>query len=366
MNKITDIIDNLKYNEHEILIKKNPRVFTISDNNKQLKLEFLGKGGEGIVYKYDNYAIKFYKNIIVFNKDLFITRLTNRLANDKITNNFLTLYGYTQVFQKDVMIINLIDGNLENWILSKHTDDEWLNMIFQMLYAVLTMQQCLKMYHADMKPKNLLFKKINPSIFEYNIKTNNKTYAYKTKTNYIFMISDFGHSSSLLFPKQEYNENNISNDEINKLINKNKDLEHLASFHKRLIVTMINNTYSLDELVRIGNNNEDFNKYMANAKKEIEKDMHSYNDKVKSHMLFRSLAYYLLENDYIDIKSLQQKSKNKIHLPSKNIINILNSLSNLNGTTELLQKINEIGEKLEIGVNNKINCNEIFSLTINF
>jgi len=135
MNKITDIIDNLKYNEHEILIKKNPRVFTISDNNKQLKLEFLGKGGEGIVYKYDNYAIKFYKNIIVFNKDLFITRLTNRLANDKITNNFLTLYGYTQVFQKDVMIINLIDGNLENWILSKHTDDEWLNMIFQMLYA---------------------------------------------------------------------------------------------------------------------------------------------------------------------------------------------------------------------------------------
>jgi hypothetical protein len=338
MSKIIDIINKLKYREYETLIKKNPRIFIINEPFIQTKLEFLGKGGEGIVYKYDNYAIKFYKKSVIFNKDLFALRLANRLSNDKITNNFLTLYGYTQIFKKDVMVVNLIDGTLESWIKFKHTDNEWLIMIFQILYAVLVMQQCMQMYHADMKPKNILFKKINSTVFEY---TFNKQ-SYRIKTDYIFIISDFGHSSSLLFPKSEYNEKN----DITVAINNNLDLEHLAAFYKRLVVTIISNTYKLNDLIDMGKGNADFLIYLEQKKQEIEKYMGKYNDKVKSHMLFRSLAYYLLEYDYFDIDNLPNLGNNKIYLPSNAIRKILTSLNNLKGTDSLLAKINEIGKEI--------------------
>jgi len=344
MNKIITVIDNLKYNDHEILTKTAPGVFIISDNNINIKLDFVGKGGEGVVYKHNDYAIKFYKNIIPFNKELFVLRLINRLGN-KITNNFLTLFGCTQIFRKDVLIVNLIDGNLETWVYNKHTDNEWLCMIFQMLYGVLTMQQCLKMYHSDMKPKNLLFKKINPSVIKYNIKNGKTEHIYNIQTNYTFIISDFGHSSSLMFPKKEYNEKNMSDDKIKEFINKNKDLEQLAFFYKRLVVNMIKNTYDMNDLIKMGNNNDDFLSYMNSAKNEINSDMREYNDKVKSHMLFRSLAYYLLENNYVDIKKLKN-SEGKIYLPSKKIINILNSLSDVTGTIGLLNKLLEIGDMI--------------------
>ena len=357
MSKIMDIINKLEYRDYETLIKKNPRVFIIDDPSFQTKLEFLGKGGEGVVYKYDNYAIKFYKKSVLFNKDLFALRLANRLSNDKITNNFLTLFGYTQIFKKDVMIMNLVDGTLESWILSKHTDHEWLVMIFQILYAIVVMQKHMQMYHADMKPKNILFKKIINTVFEYTV--SNKI--YKINANSIFMISDFGHSSSLLFQKKEYNEKNMQKADIMRAINNNLDLGHLSTFYKRLAVTIISNTYKLDDLINMGKNKADFMVYLEEKKQEIEKDMGSYNDKVKSHMLFRSLAYYLLEYNYINIDDLPNSGNNKIYLPPESVRKILTSLNNLKDTDMLLAKIDEVGKQISDA---KLKVDEKFCMII--
>ncbi len=96
----------------------------------------------------------------------------------------------------------------------------------------------------------------------------------------------------------------------------------------------------------MGKGNADFLIYLEQKKQEIEKYMGKYNDKVKSHMLFRSLAYYLLEYDYFDIDNLPNLGNNKIYLPSNAIRKILTSLNNLKGTDSLLAKINEIGKEI--------------------
>lgn len=346
MDKLFNIIKNIQYDDFKKIIY-NDKSFELDTKYGKIMMNFLGKGGQGVVYSiniYPMYAIKFYKQPTGTNKvniELLFLKKVKELKNKNITNNFLNLYGNISLFGRDVIIMNIIDGSLEEWVLVEHSDIEWLKMIFQILYGTLIMQKCLQTYHADMKPKNILFNNITETNFNYEINEDDNYYKINFISKQVFIISDFGHASSLLNDFKRYSK--IPESSIKLSIENNLDLEHLSSFYKRLAVTIISNSYTLNDLLNIGKDDKYFNAYLDNEKTQIENTMGHYSYSVKNHMLFRSLAYYLLEKDYFDIDDLPNIGKTKINLPSPYIRNILESLSLTKGYGTLVNKIKEIG-----------------------
>ena len=346
-----------KFTHYDIInMIKNNKNHTIRNS----LLIFLGKGGEGIVYRIAKtyFAMKIYKSKSRgINKEILVLQKLNGLMDRAITNNFLKMYGSYQVSGYFILLMGLLDGNLEEWVKIKHTDSEWYQMIFQVLYGLLVLQTHLKMYHSDMKPKNILFKNVNNQTYKYVI--NDKPVATIT-TNYLFIISDFGHSKSLLIDNTNDNikgntaingaiscagtgNTNVIAESIELCIENNLDLEHIAGFHKRLAVTIITNAYTLENLIEMGGDDEYFIGYMDRSNQEIEQSMGKYSPHIKKHMLFRALSYYLLEHDYFNIDDLPVLANSKIILPSKKIMEVLESLENVKGEGSLLNKIIEIG-----------------------
>jgi serine/threonine protein kinase len=314
----------------------------------QMKLIFIGKGGEGIIYGIDKYAIKFYKT----NKSSYTEKYTNKgntkemmileestkLVNNNVTNNFLKLYAVTEIFKHTVIVLDLVNGDLESWTDVQHNDNEWLSMIFQLLYATFIMQMCLKIYHHDLKPKNMLFKRLDkPSTIKYVIKTNDKEHTFLIDVNTIFLITDFGQASTLLSKSNVY-----IPETIQISIDNNLDLEHLAVFHNRQAVTLLKNAYIVKDLIEIGKNDKNFQSYYDYHYNKIRKNMKGYPPKVIESMLFRALGYYVIEKKLIDISDIPNVN-NKIFLPTKKIQHVLESLSELKGKGTLLNKIIEIG-----------------------
>lgn len=317
------------------------------------KLIFIGKGGEGIIYGIGNYAIKFYKSSKSDytdkytnkgnQKEMFILEESTKLVNLNVTNTFLKLHAKTRIFNETVIIIDLVSGDLESWTQEHHSDSEWKIMIFQLLYAVYIMQKCLKIYHHDLKPKNLLFKRLNEDrVIKYIINDNGKENIFKIKTNTIFLITDFGQASTLL------SKTNVFIPETIQLsIDNNLDLEHLAVFHNRQAVTLLKSAYTLKDLLEIGKKDDGFQEYYNHHFKKISKNMKGYPPPVIESMLFRAMGYYIIEKKLIDISDIPNVDKdNLVYLPSKEIQLLLESLSELKGKETLINKIIELGKIL--------------------
>jgi serine/threonine protein kinase len=365
-NKIDNLINNIKKMSHSTFKQINKCDEVVKLGN--LKLKFIGKGGEGIIYGIDKYAIKIYKtNTSDYthkytnqggSKEIFILKESSKLVDLKVTNTFLKVYGFTEVFGKTVVIMDLVDGDLESWTEKEHTDHDWLSMIFQMLYATFIMQICLKIYHHDMKPKNMLFKKCDGGMntYKYIIKTNGTQHEFILSTRDFFLITDFGQASTLLS-----NKNVFLPETIQISIDNNLDLEHLAVFHNRQAVTMLKDAYTLKDLVDMGKNDPHFMSYHDKHKNKINKNMKGYSESVKDSMLFRALGYYIIEKKYIDISDIPNV-KHELYLPSKKIQKVLESLSELKGKGTLLNKIIEIGNI--INSNNMQKIDNTFCVTV--
>lgn len=264
------------------------------------KLILLGKGGEGVVYGVDKYAIKFFipnKQFSVAHKnntreiEMSIFEKSLALLNRNVTNNFLRLFAKTKIFASTVVILDLVDGTLENWIETLHSDDEWMIMIFQVLYAVYIMQTCLKTYHNDLTIRNILFKKLNnPTVIKYKIKVGKTYSSFTFTTDIIFLIADFGCASMLeavnkFIPKEsdKYIQNTVK-----FAIDNNLDLKHLSILHNTLALILMKNTYKLDELIEIGKKDSSFMQYYNETKKHLK---HKYNNSKNklNYKLFRAI-----------------------------------------------------------------------------
>lgn len=343
-------IKNMTISNITTLIKESNDI-TINNIN----FSFLGKGGEGNVYKLGllPIAMKIYRKKSHKNKEIYILKKLNLLSKDDTCNIFLKTHADLNMFGYPVLFMEIVDGSLENWVEYEHGYNEWICMIIQVLCGLVILQNKLKLFHTDMKPKNILFKKVDKYVI--NLFINNKNLSFESE--YTFMISDFGHAQSLYF-----NDNKMEKTTIEENIKKNSDLDQLASFHKRLAVSIITKKYTLDEILEIAKDDDFFNSYVIWIKNEIEKDMSTYSPKIKNHMLVRDLSYYLLEKNYIDIEKLSNKTDNpKIFLPSKNIINVLESLKDINGQQLLKNKIIELGNTIKVNNNNNLlkSCNII-------
>jgi hypothetical protein len=311
-NIITKIrsINNIDSNFFNKLNKSNREDITITIDNYILHFIYLGHGAQGVAFKltindindnslnYENVVLKVSTGIS--KNEIALLNKTSELVFKGATHNFLKVYDQFDIDNtKHITIMELADGNLNNWIKEYKNEYDIWTMIFQIIYSVNIMQKMLKMYHADMKPKNIVYKKLdNTKILKYKI--NEKI--YDIKINYLFFPIDFGHSQSLLLQN-----NKIPNESIINFITSNADLYELSSLPKRLYVDNLINKYQLSD---IKNFSKDINfiQYVKDVEDKIKKELPNYTKQVHDARIKRAILYYLVETNKID--------PNKIDVPN--------------------------------------------------
>lgn len=350
INIVKNVIKNISYNDLMKFKQKHN-----DDGSKNVMINnkgfiFIGKGGEGYIYKYDDIAIKFYKNNKSAKNELNIMNKFNVIIKEHISNNFLEIYDHITIYNHDIVFMECMDGNLEEWTTEYHEINEWKSMIIQILYGLLVMQYCTEIFHNDMKPKNILFKRIKKQNIRYII--NEKIITFETE--FIFKIADFGHSQCLTETIKEEDKQYIKIS-----IKNNLDLYHLASFHNRLLVDAIHSSHTLNDLLNMGKTIDKFEDYVKNERDVIKQNMTSYDQRTRDKMLFRSLTYFLIEHNKFDYDNVPNFTK--YILPIKDIRNILDSLNFVKEYDGIIKKIEEIS----IHFNELGNDYETFILKIN-
>jgi hypothetical protein len=283
-----NIIDNLFKSKKDINI----------DN---IKYKFIGKGGTGVVYKVINkteepYAIKIIQNNKFNPNEYKIGLYLNGLLNGE-SINFIRTFDKIQYEKYIVLKMELLEGDLIKYAEEYHTDNEWFMCILQVLINLRMLQQKINLFHRDMKPKNILFKKYSNQInFTYNL--NSKQYQINTQT--IFYITDFAHS------KSDLNQTEF----ITDYETFDNDLYELRNFPQRLKVNKIIKDYKKDDIIKLASKSEYFKGYYEEEQKKIYNKLKSYPDYIKEKHLIRNLAYFIIENNLIKIDISEIMSEN--------------------------------------------------------
>ena len=279
---------------------------------------YLGKGGSGVVYKYKDHAIKIIPKEKFNESEYKLSKYFNSLLDKNLTINFLRVYNLFEFINYKIIEMELADGDLYDWIKQKNSDDKWFEMILQILISLRILQLKINFYHRDLKPKNILFKKLDRTQ-EFIYRLNNKE--YKIKLDTIFYLTDFTHSRS-----------NITENKSEDYVNVDSDLFELENLPKRLKVDSIINKYNYNEIIEIGKKSrlsENFNSYYESQIKDVNMKLKKYPQNIKDKFIKRSLIYYLLENNLLSIE---------LDVMSDNICIILSELTLL----DLDEKIDEI------------------------
>jgi hypothetical protein len=284
-------------------VKNRSGSFTI--HNKTIKYNFIGKGGQGIVFslEFDKTTIAIKKTVVEQNEKQLLT-LMSGFVDSHISPHFLLVYDIIPVYNKDYIVMEKIDGNLNKWLKNNHSDEEWMSFLFQFLIADYVMKNYAKVYHSDLKPKNIFYKNITDenSYLEYRL--GNKIY-YIPLFNKLFILGDFGHAQSLLSDSNE-----MSNVEIKKHLQDNSDLQYIHTLIKRMIVDSIIKNYNINDLINIFKQyNVDYLDYYNKEKEKINKDLMMYGQSIKDSMLLKSLAYYIIEKGLTDKLTLKRASE---------------------------------------------------------
>jgi serine/threonine protein kinase len=250
---------------------------------------YLGKGGTSVVYKYESHAIKIILKEKFNESEYKLSEYFNELLDKQISINFLRVYNLFDFGNYKVIEMELADGDLYKWINQKNSDNEWIKMILQLIISIRILQLKINFFHRDLKPKNILFKKLNNKI-NFTYKINNKE--YQIEMNTIFYLTDFTHSESNITEKNSKYQ----------YINIDTDLYELENLPKRLKVDKLMNKYDIKEIIKIG----DKSRLSENFKSYFDKEqsnlifLKSYPEFIKQKYLKRALIYYLVENKLID------------------------------------------------------------------
>lgn len=184
----------------------------------------IGKGCFGVVYKSafkKNPKFKFAIKQFKFDKkseytedtkihryiqkwhEIIFLREVNKLSL-KVCQNLPYLhkfYSCLDVSGKEnpylVLLIELADGDLDSWFKTKPSYEAQHNCLFQIMAGIHTLQTHLQMVQNDIKAANILFFQvpiIPDSYFQYTIL--GKKY-YLPNLGLVFVINDFGVSTSL-------------------------------------------------------------------------------------------------------------------------------------------------------------------------
>jgi hypothetical protein len=308
------------------------------------KNKFIGKGGQGNVYKIESnkcggVILKTYHkktNQDEIYKEVNILDRSKKIIDNNICPHFIYYYDF---FKTSDNIFNIFmefaDGDLEKWVKTEHSNEEWKNMIFQFIVGVHVIQKYLKGFHSDLKPKNIFFKNIKKNeneYFEYLI--NDKKY-YLKNMGTLFILADYGHLQSTFFDK-----NKISEEDILSAIRENQDFDFMKDFANRIKVTNLMNKFNLESLKSKFRDHDRFNTYLKQEKDSIETIMKKYPAHVKEKFLFRSLLYYCLEEKLLNYDSEKKNNLQEEQIPPiLNISEFIEAILNEKGDIEdILEK----------------------------
>lgn len=302
------------------VLLKSPQDHTF--DNKTYK--YIGKGGEGYIYKINDDVIKIYikYNMDSVLKEFYITGILKELS--QINFNIISIKDYYLSLSNPVMIMESMDGNLgdlTNQLIKtdgNNNNNTWLSIIFQSMIGFNFLNNRLYILHNDAKIKNILYKKNNNKNLGFKTyKINGIT--YNVPIDYICKISDFGFSqiigSSL---------NNMSDDEIAKRIKEREDFRELSKIIERIVVNYMIKEYTYDQVLKMTSKYPEFEEIYKAQIISVGVELKSYPENIKKNYLFRFMCYYLVEHDHSYMETI--KSKYKLNLPNQKIQNILNNI----------------------------------------
>jgi len=326
-------INNISFNDFTKLIKSRDKV-----NVNGIIYEYVDQGGQGLVYKNisSDTILKLFKqklNKSIVNELVFM-KMCKYALDKKYTPNLIEYYEDKYLDMNVIISMERLDNTLEEWSKMYKNTNEWISMLFQLIQVTFTMNNMLFIKHNDMKPKNIMYKKLDkPVIYKYTI--NNKS--YYVPVLYLFKVIDFGHS--------QYDPNKIATSIP-------KDLEQIFILHKREIVNKLINNMDFDKLKQMASKSSEFTKYYENESKYLIKTFNNHPKNVKDKMFKKAVAYFIIEHNLIDI------SKYSNIVPHKIILNALTRFQKMN-FTELLNDelfsnyMNEIKYDKEFTVSTK-------------
>lgn len=357
--------------EYRRNIKNNNNLINLNECKKKIydRSKFLGKGGQGSVYKIESptcggVVLKVYhkktdeKQIY---REINILDRVKKLIEDNICPNFLYYYDFFKIKKNNETDINILmeyaDGDLEKWVCETHSDVEWLSLLFQFIVGVHIIQKYLKGYHSDLKPKNIFFIKTNKKdnqYLEYIINT--KSY-YLQNTGYLFILSDYGHFQSLFF-----DDNDMEQEDIQSAIRENQDFDFMKDFSKRIQVTNLLKKYNIEKLNDKFRDVEKYQTYHKNELDIVNRQMKKYPTHIKNRFINRNLLYFALEEKLINYEDEIKNGLNQEQIPpNEKIKNLLETILSEK------ENIDRLFEKYFIDFTNKKDNMEIikkFNLNI--
>jgi serine/threonine protein kinase len=197
------------------------------------KTEFVNKGKQGEIFKVSSNDCgsvivkkklirkedKKWKNNEQWMKDELeieykIMLITNRMINNSICPNFIKVYD----FNKDIplIIMEYADGDCKFLFKNEYFEKMlYKSFLFQVCMSIYCFNNYTMLYHRDVKPENILYKKINKNLI-FHYKMNNKNY-YVPTYGYLFMLCDYG-ASKFKLDGRETDINNFNYNIIKHII----------------------------------------------------------------------------------------------------------------------------------------------------
>lgn len=321
-------------------IKKRQKLyssFDINDINLK-KISILGKGANGVVYKFCKVsnigkvtkictAVKSFnltKDDIKFLKDPFNKKayniisdienpgnyieltsniLTNELILQNICPNFILHYDYdydinNKCTKKTSCIISHYNEYIDKvtsyreWISQEHSLNEFYNAYFQILVALYSMKKYFNMHHLDLQnPDNILVKKIKKGGY-WTFIINDKKY-FLPNLGYIFLLNDFGmawipDNFYSWFIKKKYKTEEVYNGfDIQELFNNTFKISKSPPKFKKQIRYIIKQLYeySFEEIIE----EIYYNKYIKAPNDSVKIDEFDLSKKLNTKYLPKEL-----------------------------------------------------------------------------
>ena len=307
-------INNMSFKDFMNLIKSRGRV-----NINGITYEYVDQGGQGLVYKNisNGTILKLFKqklNKSIVNELVFM-KMCKYALDKKYTPNLIEYYEDKYLDMNVVISMEKLDNTLEKWSKERKNTMDWTSMLFQLIQVTFTMNNMLFIKHNDMKPKNIMYKKLdNPVVYKYTI--NGKS--YYVPILYLFKVIDFGHS------QYDSNKNTTSIP---------GDLTQIFILYKREIVNELVNNTDINKLKQIATKSNEFSKYYENESKYLIKTFNNHPQAIKEKMFKKAVAYFIIEHNLVDISQYGDI------VPDKIILNAMARFEKMNFTELLNDKL---------------------------
>lgn len=306
MEKILDVFNTFDFRQY---FKKSREPVYIKD----VELNYINKGAQGYVYsiQYENIKLALKIQLNMKKEEKHLTDYIIKLKEKPHIVNIITM---RIIKNFTFVLMDFYDGDLNDWAKTYHKDEIWIDMIKQILLGIQFMQDELQTCHTDLKPRNVLYKKVNDK--------------------YVFIITDFGRSESLKFTQSR-----LTPKEIHECITNNSDFYNISTFIKRIQIRWLLKQYNKKQLIEIIKKNNDvrFDSYYKQEKDKIWNTPGITSDTVKEMLLVKNIAYYIIERDY----NVELSDKIKIQkLPSKKIIKFMEKIFSMKTPIKDILQIN--------------------------